>query len=65
MTESFWARGQRCSKQSYDSTYDVDGGDLELALLEELVEVVNTGGGLLGDTLDVLEELRKLCRERK
>jgi len=31
---------------------DVDGGDLELALLVELVEVVNTGGGLLGDTVD-------------
>lgn len=31
---------------------DVDGGDLELALLVELVEVVNTGGGLLGNTVD-------------
>lgn len=43
---------------------DVDRRDLELALLEELVEVVDTGRGLLGDTLDVLEELGELCARR-
>lgn len=37
-----------------DGVVDVDGGDLELALSESLVEVVNTGGGLLRDTLDLL-----------
>jgi hypothetical protein len=36
-----------------DRVVDVDGGDLELAVTEQLVEVVDTGGGLLGDTLDV------------
>ena len=36
-----------------DRVVDVDGGDLELAVAESLVEVVNTGGGLLRDTLDV------------
>ena len=43
------------------TTHDVDGGDLQLALLVELVEVVDTGGGLLRDTLDLGEELRELC----
>lgn len=41
-------------------TYDVDGRDSELALLVKLIEVVNTGGGLLGNTLDVVKELREL-----
>ena len=36
-----------------DGVVDVDGGDLELAVAEGLVEVVDTGGGLLRDTLDV------------
>jgi hypothetical protein len=36
-----------------DRVVDVDGGDLELAVAESLVEVVDTGGGLLRDTLDV------------
>ena len=40
-----------------DGVVDVDGGDLELAVSESLVEVVNTGGGLLGDTSAVLEVL--------
>jgi hypothetical protein len=40
-----------------DTVVDVNGGDLEGALLEHLVEVVNTGGGLLGDTEAVLEHL--------
>ena len=29
---------------------DVDGRNLELALTEHLVQMVNTGGGLLGET---------------
>jgi len=37
---------------------DVNSGDLELALPEHTVEVVNTGGCLLGETPDAIEELR-------
>lgn len=40
-----------------DTVVNVDGGNLELVLLEHLVEVVNTGGGLLGDTEAVIEHL--------
>jgi hypothetical protein len=40
-----------------DTVVNVDGGDLELALLEHAVQVVDTGGGLLGDTEAVLEHL--------
>jgi hypothetical protein len=40
-----------------DTVVDVDGRDLEGALLEHLVEVVDTGGGLLGDTEAVIEHL--------
>jgi hypothetical protein len=47
------------------STHDVDGGDLELSLLVELVQVVDTGGGLLGDTLDLGEELGELCEKER
>jgi len=36
---------------------DVDGGDLELALLVKLVEVVDAGGGLLGAAADAGEEV--------
>lgn len=36
---------------------DVDGRDQELALLEHTVEVVDTGGGLLRDTVAVLQHL--------
>ena len=36
---------------------DVDGGDLKGVVLEHLVEVVDTGGSLLGDTEAVLEHL--------
>lgn len=43
-----------------DSVVDVDGGDKELALLQHAVEVVDTSGGLLGDTVAVLEHLRVL-----
>lgn len=40
-----------------DRVVDVDGGNLELVLLEHLVQVVDTGGGLLRDTLDVGQEM--------
>jgi len=43
-----------------DRVIDVDGGDLELSLLQHLVQVVDTSGGLLGDSLDSSEELRVL-----
>lgn len=36
---------------------DVDGGDLQLSFLEHLVEVVDTSGGLLRNTLDSSKEL--------
>ena len=39
---------------------DVDGRDKELLLLEHTVEVVDTGGGLLGDTVAVLEHVGEL-----
>jgi hypothetical protein len=44
-----------------DRVVDVDGGNKQLALLEHLVEVVNTSGGLLGDTVAALEHLRVLA----
>ena len=37
-----------------NAVVDVDGGDLQLALLHHLVQVVDTGSGLLGDTVAVL-----------
>jgi len=40
---------------------NVDGRNKELALLEHLVQVMDTGGGLLGDTVAVLEELGVLA----
>lgn len=40
-----------------DGVVDVDGGDKELVLLEHAVEVVDTSGGLLRDTVAVLEHL--------
>lgn len=43
-----------------DTVVDVDGGNLELAILEHTVEVVNTGGGLLRDTEAALELLGEL-----
>ena len=36
-----------------DGVVDVDGGDLQLAVAEHLVKVVNTGGGLLRQSADV------------
>ena len=35
-----------------DGVVDVDGGDLELAITESLVQVMNTGGGFLRNTVD-------------
>ena len=35
-----------------DGVVDVDGGDLELAITERLVEVVDTGGSLLRNASD-------------
>jgi len=43
-----------------DGVVDVDGGDEETLALQHAVEVVDTGGGLLGDTVAVLEHLRVL-----
>ena len=40
-----------------DGVVDVDSGHEELAILEHLVEVVDTGGGLLRDTVAALEHL--------
>lgn len=40
-----------------DGVVNVDGGDEELTALHHLVEVVDTGGGLLRDTIAVLEHL--------
>ena len=45
-----------------DGVVDVEGGDEELALLLELVETVNSGGGLLGDTLPLLHDLVPAAR---
>ena len=39
-----------------DGVVDVDGRNKKLALLEHLVKVVDTGGGLLRDTVAVLQE---------
>lgn len=48
-----------------DGVVNVDGGDLKLAVLEHLVEVMNTSGGLLRDTLDVTEELGVLLVDQR
>ena len=40
-----------------NTVVDVDGRDLQLALLEHLVQVVDTSGGLLRDTEAVIEHL--------
>ena len=48
-----------------DTVVDVDGGDLELAITESLVEVMDTGRGLFGDTLDILEVLRELLVDHR
>ena len=43
-----------------DRVVDVDGRDGQLLLAEHLVEVVDTGGGLLGETVAALELLGEL-----
>lgn len=43
-----------------DRVVDVDGGDKETLALEHAVKVVDTGGGLLRNTVAVLEHLRVL-----
>lgn len=43
-----------------DTVVDVDGRDLEGTLLQHTVKVVDTGGGLLGDTVAALELLGEL-----
>lgn len=48
-----------------DTVVDVDGRDLELAITESLVEVMDTGRGLFGDTLDILEVLRELLVDHR
>jgi hypothetical protein len=40
-----------------NTVVNVDGRDLELAILQHAVQVVDTGGGLLGDTEAVVEHL--------
>lgn len=40
-----------------DAVVDVDGGEEELALLGHLLETVDTGGGLLRDTDELLDDL--------
>jgi hypothetical protein len=47
-----------------DGVVDVDGGDKETLVLEHLVEVVDTGGGLLRDTIAVLEHLGVLLVDK-
>lgn len=43
-----------------DGVVNVDGGNLELVLLEHSVKVVDTGGGLLGETVAAVELLGEL-----
>ena len=43
-----------------DRVIDVNGGEEKLALFEELVQAVNTGGGLFGHTLDSCSNLGEL-----
>lgn len=47
-----------------DGVVDVDGGDKQLLLLEHAVKVVDTSGGLLGDTVAVLELLGVLVVDK-
>lgn len=43
-----------------DTVVDIDGRNEELVILEHTVQVVDTSGGLLGDTIAALEHLRVL-----
>jgi hypothetical protein len=47
-----------------DGVVDVDGGDEETLALEHAVEVVDTGGGLLGHAVAVLEHLGVLLVDK-
>jgi hypothetical protein len=47
-----------------DGVVDVDGGDKETLALEHSVEVVHTGGGLLGHTVAVLKHLGVLLVDK-
>ena len=47
-----------CDDLALTRVVNVDGGNEELALLEELVKVVDTGCGLLRNTLAVCQESR-------
>ena len=38
-----------------DGVVDVDGGDFQLSLLKHLVQVMDTCGGLLGQTADACD----------
>jgi len=40
-----------------DGVVDVDGGNLELALLVKLVEIVDAGGGFFGAAADAVEQM--------
>jgi hypothetical protein len=48
-----------------DGVVDVDSGDEETLALEHAVQVVDTGGGLLRDTVAVLEHLRVLLVDER
>lgn len=48
-----------------DTVVDVDGRDLELTITEGLVEVMDTGRSLFGDTFDILEILRELLVDHR
>lgn len=60
VNERFTAAVQVVELGLGDRVVDVDGGDEQLALLEHLVEVVDTGGGLLGEAIAALEHVRVL-----
>ena len=48
-----------------DRVVDIDGRDLECAGLEALVEIVHSGGGLLGETDDIWQEMNKKKKKKK
>src|SRR5690606_10340494 len=45
-----------------DAVVDVDRRERELALLGEVIEAVDAGGGLFADALDRLDRLREIAR---
>lgn len=48
-----------------DGVIDVDGRDEQLAILEHFVQVVNTSGSLLRETVAALEHLRVLAVDKR